>query len=153
MVNRCVKGSSNQSRLNKNVSYIKIPDQERKDIRDAWRRAIARPVLSKAIHVFSDRFTEDPSDESQKLKRRLLGGSSKYIFKPDSVPPLFSNGKVVHKSVSSNIEKTIKLKGGKVSLFSVRIERSPQYCPDYILLFNVFLQSVIKYLRLTLAFV
>ena len=30
-----VKGCSNQSRLNKNVTYHKIPEQDRKDIRDA----------------------------------------------------------------------------------------------------------------------
>ena len=39
-----VKGCSNQSRLNKNVSYQKIAGQERKDIKVAWIRAIARPV-------------------------------------------------------------------------------------------------------------
>ena len=62
------KGFSNQSRLNKNVSYLKIPGQERKDIRNASMRAIARPVLSKAINVCSDHFTKDSFDESQELK-------------------------------------------------------------------------------------
>ena len=76
MVTYCVKGCSNQSRLNKNVSYQKIPGQETKDIRDAWIKAIARP----------DHFTEDSFDESQELKRRLLGGNLKYILKPDAVP-------------------------------------------------------------------
>ena len=60
------KGCTNQSRLNKNVSYHKIPGKERKDIRDAWIRAIARPV-PKAIHVSSDHFTKDLFDESQEL--------------------------------------------------------------------------------------
>ena len=85
----CVKGCSNQSRLNKIVSYHKIPGQERKDIRDAWIKAIARPVLPKAIHVCSDHFTEDLFDESQELQQRLLGGNLKYILKPDVVPSLF----------------------------------------------------------------
>ena len=80
MVTYCVKGCSNQSRLNKNVSYQKIPGQETKDIRDAWIKAIARPVLPEAIHVCSDHFTEDSFDESQELKRRLLGGNLKYIL-------------------------------------------------------------------------
>ena len=34
MVTCCVKGYSNQSRLNKNISGHKIPDEERKAIRD-----------------------------------------------------------------------------------------------------------------------
>ena len=54
-----MKGYSNKSRLNKNNSYHKIPGQERKDIRNAWIRAIARPVLPEAIHVCSDHFAED----------------------------------------------------------------------------------------------
>ena len=83
MVTCCVKGCSNQSRLNKSLSYHKIPGQKRKDIRDAWIKAIARLVLPKAIHVCSDHFTEDSSDESQELKRRLLGGNLRYILKPD----------------------------------------------------------------------
>ena len=78
MVTCCVKGCSKQLRLNKNVSYHKIPGQERKDIRDAWISAIARPVLPKAIPVCSDHFTEDSFDESQELKRRLLGGNLKW---------------------------------------------------------------------------
>ena len=93
-----VKGCSNQSRLNKNVSYHKIPGHERKDIRDAWIRAIARPVLPKAIRGSSDHFTKDSFDESEELKRRLLGGNLQYILKPDAVPSLFPNGKAVNKS-------------------------------------------------------
>ena len=49
----CVAVCSNQSRLSKNVSYHKIPGQESKDV-----RAIARPVLSKAMHVCSDYFSK-----------------------------------------------------------------------------------------------
>ena len=70
-----VKGCSNQSRLNKNVSYHKIPDQERKDVRDAWIRAIARSPLPKVIHVSSDHFAKDSFDESQELKQHHLGGN------------------------------------------------------------------------------
>ena len=103
MITCCVKGFSSQSRLSKNVFYHKIPGQERKDIRNAWIRAIARPVLPKAFHVCPDHFTEDSFDESQELKRHLLGGNLKYILKPDAVPSLFPNGKAVNKSVSSNI--------------------------------------------------
>ena len=68
MVTYCVKGCLNQSRFNKNNSHYKTPGQERKDIRDAWIRAITRPVLPKADHVCSDQFTEDSFDESQELK-------------------------------------------------------------------------------------
>ena len=68
-----MKGCSNEPRLNKNISFHKIPGQDRKDIRDAWIRAIARPVLPKAVDVCSDHFTEDLFDESQELKQRLLG--------------------------------------------------------------------------------
>ena len=100
-----------------------MPDQERKDIRDAWIRAVARPVLSKAIHVYSDHFTEDSFDESQELKQRLLGGNLKYLLKPDAVPSLFSNEKTINKSLSSNIEKTIKLRKVKVSLLNIRMEK------------------------------
>ena len=103
------KGCSNQSRSNKNVSYHKIPGQERKDIRDAWIRAIARQVLPKTVDVSSDHFTKDSFDESDELKQCLLGGNLQNILKPDLVPSLFLNGKVVNKSVSSNTEKTIKL--------------------------------------------
>ena len=111
-------------RLNKNVSYHKIPGQDIKDKRDAWIRSIARPVLPKAIPVCSDHFTEDSFDESQELKWRLLGGNLKYILKPDTIPSLFPNGKAVNKSVSSNIEETIKLRKVKVSLFKIRMEKN-----------------------------
>ena len=72
-------------------------------------RAIARPVLSKAINVCSDHFTKDSFDKSQELKRHLLGGSSKYILKPGAVLSLFPNGKVVNqyhliKKKQSNLE-------------------------------------------------
>ena len=123
MITYCVKGCSNQSRLSKNASCHKIPGQERKDIRDAWIRAITRPVLPKAIHVCSDHFTEDSFDESQELKRCLPGGNLKYILEPDGVPSSFPNGKTVNKSVSSNVEETIKLRKVKVSLFNIRIEK------------------------------
>ena len=123
MVTCCVKGFSNQSRLNKNVSYHKIPGQERKDISNAWIKAIARPVLPKAIHVCSDHFTEDSYDKSQELKRCLLGGNLKYILEPDGVPSLFPNRKAVNKSVSSNVEESIKLRKVKVSLFEIRMEK------------------------------
>ena len=89
MVTCCVKGCSNQSGLNKNVGYHKIPGQERRDIRDPWIKAIARPVLPKAIHVCSDHFTEDSFDESQELKRRLLVGNLKYMLKRDAVHRYF----------------------------------------------------------------
>ena len=93
MVTYCVKGCSNQSRLNKNVSYLKIPGQERNDMRDAWIRSIARPVLPKAIHDCSDHLTEDSCDENQELKRRLLGGNFKYILKTRCGPILTSKWK------------------------------------------------------------
>ena len=54
MVTCCVKDCSDQSRLNKNVSYHKIPDEERKDTRDALIKTIARPVLPKVVRVRSD---------------------------------------------------------------------------------------------------
>ena len=79
MVTCCVKGCSNQSRLNKNVSYHKITGPGRKDIRDAWIRAIARTVLPKVIHVCSDHFTKDKFEKSQELKQCLLGGDLEYI--------------------------------------------------------------------------
>ena len=109
--------------MNSNVSYHKIPGQERKEVGDAWITAIVRPVLLKAVHVCSDHFTEDSFDESQELKRRLLGGNLKYVLKPDAVPSLFPNGKVVNKLVSSNIEKTIKLRKVKVSLINISMQK------------------------------
>ena len=135
MITCCIKGCSNQSRLNKSLSYHKIPGQKRKDIRDAWIKAIARLVLPKAIHVCSDHFTEDSSDESQELKRRLLGGNLRYILKPDAVPSLFANGLAVNKSVSSNVGETIKLRKVKVSLFNIRMEKMQKggfFIPQYL---------------------
>ena len=64
-------------------------------------------------------FTKDSFDESQELKQHLLGGNLQYTLKPDAVPSLFPNGKAVNKSVSSNIEKMIKLRKIKVSLFNI----------------------------------
>ena len=106
----------------------------REKIRNAWIRAIARPVLPKAVHVSSDHFTEDSFDESQELKRRL-GGNLQYIYKPDAVTPLFPNGKAINKSVLSNIEKTIKLRTVKVSLFNIRMEKNAKrrlFIPQYL---------------------
>ena len=130
-----VKSCSNKSRSNKNVSHHKIPGQERKNLRDAWIRAIARPVLPKAVDVSSDHFTKDSFDESQELKQHILSGNLQYIFKPDVVPFLFLNGKVVNKSVSSNIEKTIKLRKVKVSLFNIHMEENAKrrlFIPQYL---------------------
>ena len=108
MVTYCVEGCSNQSRLNRNVSYHEIPDQERKDIMNAWVRAIARSIYLKLsmcllitlpkIHLMKDSF-----DESQELKRCLLCGNLKYILKPDAVSSLFPNGKAVNKSGSGSV--------------------------------------------------
>ena len=103
MVTCCVKGCSNQSRLNKSISCHKLPGQGRKYIRDAWIRATARPVLPKAANVCSDHDTEDSYDESQELKQCLLGGNLKFILKPDAVPSLFLNGKDVKKSGSGSV--------------------------------------------------
>ena len=122
-----VKSCLNQSRLNQNVSYHKIPDRERKDIRDAWIKAIARPVFSKAIHMCSDYFTKVSFDESQELKRHLPSGNS--------VPSLFPDGMAVNKSVSSNIEKMIKLRKVKVSLVNIRMEKMHKggfFIPQYL---------------------
>ena len=65
-------------------------------------------------------FTKDSFDESQEQKRGLLGGNLQYILKSDVVPSLFPNGKAANKSISSNIEKTIKLRKVKVSLVNIR---------------------------------
>ena len=123
MVTCCVEGCSNQSGLNKNVSYHKISGHKRKYVRDASIRAIARPVLPKAIHGSFDHLTKDSFDETQELKRCLLGSNLQYILKPDAIPSVFPNGKAVNKSVLSNIEKTIKLRKVKVSLFNIRVEK------------------------------
>ena len=86
-----------------------------KSIREAWIRAIARPVRPKAVHVFTNHFTKDSFDESQELKRRLLGSNLKYILKPDAVPSLFPNGKAVNKRGSGYVHLFIcsKLSGNK----------------------------------------
>ena len=34
--------------INKNVSYYKILEEDRKDIREAWIKTIPRPVLPKS---------------------------------------------------------------------------------------------------------
>ena len=57
MVSCRAKTCSNQSRLNK------ISGKEKKEIKDAWIRTIARPVLP--AHACSDNLTEDSFDESQ----------------------------------------------------------------------------------------
>ena len=88
-----------------------------------WVRAVTGPVLPKAVHVCSDHFTKDSFDESQELKQHLLGGNFKHILKPDAVPSSFPNGKAVNKSVSYNIEETIKFRNVKVSLFNIHIYR------------------------------
>ena len=83
----------------------------------------------------SDHFTEDSSDESQELKRRLLGGNLRYILKPDAVPSLIANGLAVNKSVSSNVGETIKLRKVKVSLFNIRMEKMQKggfFIPQYL---------------------
>ena len=72
--------------MNKNVSYHNIPGEEGKDIRDAWTRAIARPVLPKAVRVCSDNVNKDSFDEPcsidcDELMWRLLTGNLKYILK------------------------------------------------------------------------
>ena len=66
--------------------------------RGAWIKAIARPVLPKAVHVCSDHFTIDSFDERQELKQLLLCGNLKYILKPDAVSSLFPNRKAINKS-------------------------------------------------------
>ena len=77
-----------------------------------------------------DHFTEDSFDESQELKQHVLGGNLKYILKPDVVPSLFPNVKVVNKSLSSNIKKPIKLRKVKVSLLNIRIEKGSFFIPQ-----------------------
>ena len=40
-----------------------MPGEEVKDIRDAWTKAIARPVLPKAVRVCSDNVNKDSFDD------------------------------------------------------------------------------------------
>ena len=88
MITCCVKGCSNQSRLNKRISCNRLPDKRRKDKRDAWIKTINKPVLHKAIHICSIHSMEDSFDESQELKLFLLGTKLKYFLKPDAFPSL-----------------------------------------------------------------
>ena len=111
MFTRCVKVCSNQSRSNKNLSYHKIPDQEKKKTRDAWISQIS----PKTVHVCSDHFTKYSFDESQELKRRLLGSNFKYILKPDAFLSLFPYDKVINKLGSGSVRLLIcsQLSGNK----------------------------------------
>ena len=70
-------------------------------------KAIARPVLPKAVHVCSDHFTVDSFDERQELKQLLLCGNLKYILKPDAVSSLFPNRKAINKSGSGSVRLLI----------------------------------------------
>ena len=72
MITCCMKGCSSHSRLNKHVSYNRLPDKKRKDKRNALIKTINKSALLKAIHVCSIHSMEDSFDESQKLKWFLL---------------------------------------------------------------------------------
>ena len=85
MITCCVKGCSNQSRLNKSVSCNRLPDKRRKI---QGIKTINRSVLHKAIHVCSINSMEDSFVERQELTRFLLGGKLKYLLKPDAFPSL-----------------------------------------------------------------
>ena len=65
MISCCVKGFSNQSRLNKHVSCNRLLDKKIKDKRDAWIKTINKSALNKAVHVCSIQSMEDSFDESQ----------------------------------------------------------------------------------------
>ena len=92
MVSSYVKGCSNLSRLNKKVSYDKIPGKKKK--KDAQIKTIERSALPKAIHVCFAHCMEDYFNESQELSRFFL----KYLLKPDAVSFIFANGKVGNKA-------------------------------------------------------
>ena len=139
MITCCVKSCSNQSRLNKRVSCNRLPDKRRKDKRDAKIKTINRSVLHKAIHVCSIQSIEDSFDESQELKRFLLGEKLKYLLKPDVFPFLPAHWKVGNKGglFSLVVQDTDAIKFGKVGsfLFEFRIKKSQkeifQYCNTY----------------------
>ena len=50
------------------------------NIKDAWIKPIARPLLRKVVHMCSDYFTEDSCGKHQELKQRLLGGNLNYLI-------------------------------------------------------------------------
>ena len=67
MVTCCVKGCLNQSRLNKNVSYHKIPCQERR-----YKRCLDK---GNCLTSLTYSCCKDSFDESQELKQSLLGSN------------------------------------------------------------------------------
>ena len=71
---------------------------------------------------------EDSFDESQELKRFLLGEKLKYLLKPDVFPSLPAHWKVGNKGglFSLVVQDTDAIKFGKVGsfLFEFRIKKS-----------------------------
>ena len=68
MITCCMKGCSNQLRLNMSL----VTDKNIKDKGDVWIKKLNKSVLHKAIHVCSIYSMEDLFNESQKLKQFLL---------------------------------------------------------------------------------
>ena len=56
MITCCVKGSSNDSGLNKHVSCNRLPYKKRKDKGDPWIKTINKSVLHKAGFPLADFF-------------------------------------------------------------------------------------------------
>ena len=79
MVTCCVKDCSNQSKLNKNISYHKILGVERKDIRKAWIKIIARPVLRKAYSYVSNSYIRGKPQLLEKVSCKSQIKNRKYF--------------------------------------------------------------------------
>ena len=58
--------------INKNVSYYKILEEERKDIREAWIKTIPRPVLPKSDIRGIPQLLEKAFKQNQRKSRKYF---------------------------------------------------------------------------------
>ena len=117
----CAYGRNNESKkqkeygkVEKKVTFHRIPGDHKKELRKKWLVAIGRPIenLPKCPYLCSDHFDLSCFDESVDLQNQLLGGSKRKL-KKDCVPTIFSH-KPVPKARVTSVARATKRKHQEV---------------------------------------
>lgn len=113
-------GCSNDSRYSKNISYHRLPRDEKQ--RKVWLTKISRenPTISQNSVVCSEHF--EPDCFERDMKAELLGSKPKAWLKPEAVPSIFSHRPPAKKRRTSS-EKRLKEKEKKEVIYFLSINK------------------------------
>lgn len=103
------------------ISFHRLPGENRPDVRKKWIHAIGRPEnnLPKVWFLCSAHFEQSCFDESLDMKAKLMGSSRiKRKLKEDSIPTIFSHHPAV-KLRRTSVDRHERKQHNEVSLLTL----------------------------------